>query len=106
MRYVIVGNSTAGISAAEAIRSVDEEGSIMVVSDEPYQTYSRPLITYWLSGKVDGGRMHYKGKKHLNKLGISEVLGKKVVKVDAAKKTVTLEGGEKLPYDRLLLATG
>ncbi|MBL7126918.1 MAG: hypothetical protein ISS58_06955, partial [Dehalococcoidales bacterium] len=44
-KYLIIGNSAGGIGAAEAIREVDEQGSIMMVSDEPYPAYSRPLIS-------------------------------------------------------------
>ena len=40
--YVIVGNSAAAIGCVEGIRQVDQTGSILIVSDEPYHTYSRP----------------------------------------------------------------
>lgn len=105
MKYVIVGNSTAGISAAEVIRETESKAKITLVSDEPYHTYSRPLITYWLAGKVNDRRMYYKDAE-LKKLQVSEVLEKKAVKLDTGKKTLTLTGGRRLPYDRLLLATG
>ncbi|MDD5111918.1 MAG: FAD-dependent oxidoreductase [Candidatus Altiarchaeota archaeon] len=106
MKYVVIGNSTAGASAVEAIRSVDTKGRITVVSDEPYHTYSRPLISYWLAGKVDDKRMFYKGESHLKDLEVTEIFGKKAVKIDAKKKAVLLEDGKRLPYDKLLIATG
>ena len=106
MKYVIIGNSTAGISAAEAIRSVDKTGNITIISDEQYITYSRPLITYWLAVKVDDERMYYKGEKYVKGLDATEILGKKAVKLNAKKKEVTLDDGKKLGYESLLIATG
>ena len=49
--YVIVGNSAAAIGCVEGIRQVDTKGSILIVSDEPHHTYSRPLISYLLWGQ-------------------------------------------------------
>ncbi|MEJ2716421.1 MAG: FAD-dependent oxidoreductase [Deltaproteobacteria bacterium] len=45
MRYLIIGSSAAGIAAAEAVRSRDPSGSVLVLSDEPHPSYYRPLIT-------------------------------------------------------------
>lgn len=106
MRYAIIGCSTAGNAAVEAIRSVDNTGSITVISDEKHNPYSRPLITYWLAGKVDDKRMHYKGKDFFKKHKVKALLGKKAVSVDANKREVKLEDGVRIPYDRLLIATG
>ena len=55
--YVIVGNSAAAIGCVEGIRQVDTKGSILIVSDEPHHTYSRPLISYLLWGKTGRQRM-------------------------------------------------
>ena len=54
MRYVIIGNSTAAVGCVEGIRQLDREGSITLVSEEPYHTYSRPLISYLLRGEKIG----------------------------------------------------
>ena len=48
MRYVIIGNSAAGIGAVQGIRELDKESEITIISDEKYHTYSRPLISYML----------------------------------------------------------
>ena len=52
MRYVIIGNSTAAVAAIEGIRSVDNVGEITVLTDEIYEAYGRPLISYYLWGKT------------------------------------------------------
>lgn len=43
--YVIIGNGAAGLSAAKAIRERDLTGSIIMISNEPYVTYNRPMLT-------------------------------------------------------------
>jgi NAD(P)H-nitrite reductase len=57
LNYVIVGNSTAAVGCIEGIRSVDREGPVTVVSDEPYPAYSRPLISYLLLGATTEEKM-------------------------------------------------
>ena len=46
MKYVIIGNSAAGIACVEGIRSAEAEGEITIVSNEPFAAYGRPLISY------------------------------------------------------------
>jgi len=50
--YVIIGNSAAGIGAVEGIRQIDKQGEITIITNEAHHTYSRPLISYLLLGKV------------------------------------------------------
>ena len=45
VKYVIIGNATAAIGTVEGIRSVDQEGEIVLISSEPHFTYGRPLIS-------------------------------------------------------------
>ena len=52
MKYVIIGNSTAATFAIEGIRAVDRAGSITVISDESRPAYGRPLISYYLYGRI------------------------------------------------------
>jgi NAD(P)H-nitrite reductase large subunit len=59
-KYVIIGNSAAGIAAVEGIRCIDKKGEITIISDENFHTYSRPLISYLLCGKTDLNRMKYR----------------------------------------------
>ena len=59
MNYVIIGNSAAAVGTIEGIRQIDKTGKITVISDESYNTYSRPLISYWLMGKVTDMIIYY-----------------------------------------------
>ena len=57
VKYLIIGNSAGGIGAAEAIRELDKSGALAIISDEPYPTYSRPLIAEYLAEKCPLERM-------------------------------------------------
>ena len=106
MHYVIIGNSTAAVGAVEAIRGTDNRNPITIISDEPYHTYSRPLISYFLAGKVTEEKMLYRPKNFYqdNKIGL--YLGKRAVSLDVGSGKVCLEDDTRINYDRLLLATG
>ena len=106
MEYVIIGNSTAAVGCIEGIRSVDPEGAITVVASEPYHTYSRPLISYFLEGKTDGEQMKYRPDSYYNEMAVKPKLGIKAVKLMPEEHKVVLEDGEELPYGKLLVATG
>ena len=106
MQYLIVGNSAAGLNAAEAIRARDAEGSVTIVSEENYPAYSRCLIPYFMEGKVSEEDMLYRPKDYYEANRFKALLGRKVVSVEPAAKSVTLDNSEKLPYDKLLVATG
>ena len=106
MNYVIIGNSAAAIGCVEGIRKVDTEGSITIISNEKYHTYSRPLISYLIYGKTDEERMKYRPDSFYEDNNVCSMLGETVTKIDAEKKTVYLESGKKVPYDKLLNATG
>ena len=105
-KYVIIGNSAAGIGCVEGIRSVDKDGKIIIVSDEKHHTYSRPLISYLLLGKTDEQRMKYRGDDFYDKNNAELIASEKVLKIDADKKTLLLENGEKIGYEKLMSATG
>ncbi len=106
MQYLIVGNSAAGLNAAEAIRSRDPEGQVTIVSAEDYPAYSRCLIPYFMEGKVSEEDMLYRPRDYYEANRFNTMLGEVVVSVDPDKKTVTLESGKQLSYDKLLIATG
>lgn len=106
MEYVIIGNSTAGIAAAESIRKLDQAGSITILSDEAFPTYGRPLISYFLLGKTDAAHMNYRPADFYRKNNIRTMFSVRAEHIDAAKKQVLLQGGKKVKYDKLLVATG
>ena len=106
MKYVIIGNSAAGIGAVEGIRSIDEQGEITVITNESHHTYSRPLISYLLLGKVTEESMRYRGDNFYRDNNCTLLSNAAVEKIDAKAKNVVLRDGKKIPYDKLLVATG
>ena len=106
MKYVIIGNSAAAVGCIEGLRKCDKDGSITVISDETHHVYSRPLISYYLAGKVRPENMVYRKNDFYEKNNVDLMLGKKAAAIDPKKKTVTLISGEVVSYDKLLIATG
>jgi NAD(P)H-nitrite reductase large subunit len=106
MRYVIIGNSAAGLAGAETIRRLQPQAPISIISDEPYPPYCRPLLTYLLGGTIQEKDLWLKAADYYRQWQFTPVLGRRVVQVDSAAKVVELAGGDLLPYDRLLVASG
>ena len=105
-KYLIVGASAAGIGAVEAIRDVDPVGSITVISDEVCPLYSRPMISDFVSGKADFSKMKCRSDAFWTENNLQAVTGKKAISLNLSENTISLENGEKVTYEKLLLATG
>jgi NAD(P)H-nitrite reductase large subunit len=107
MKHVILGAGPAGVIAAETIRKHAPQDEIVLVGDEPEAPYSRMAIPYLLIGNVGEEGTHLRhGKDHYAKLRIDLKRGVRAKSVDVAKKSVALDDGSTLAYDRLLIATG
>lgn len=106
MKYVIIGNSAAAIGAVEAIRKTDRTGQILILSSEPYHTYSRPLISYLLLGKTTEEKMLYRDRDFYERMHCDFRPNTTVVKLDPEQKQVLLADGSAESYDRVLVATG
>jgi NAD(P)H-nitrite reductase large subunit len=106
MKYLIIGNSAAGINAADAIRSLDKSGKITMLSNEEFPAYGRPLISYFLSGKVKAEKMYYRDENFYKSRDIELLLNTGAKKIDAKNRVVITEKEKELPYDRLLIAAG
>lgn len=104
-RYLIVGNGAAGATAAGSIRKADPEGTVTILSDEPGPTYSRPLISYLLAGKVRLEKMPYRDEGFYTGNDIN-LIEDRVEGIDPAAGKVALRQGGDMGYDRLLWAAG
>ena len=106
MRHVIVGNGPAGVIAAETLRAQRPDDDIIVVGDEPEPPYSRMAIPYLLIGDIGEDGTHLrKEADHFARLRIA-LRQSAAERIDTQARSVSLQGGDVLPYDRLLLATG
>jgi 3-phenylpropionate/trans-cinnamate dioxygenase ferredoxin reductase component len=104
---VVVGASLAGAKAAEALRGEGYAGRITLVGDEVHRPYERPPLSKdFLQGKVGVEKVYVHAADWYAEHDVDLRLGIAVTAVDARAHEVTLAGGERLPYDGLLLATG
>lgn len=105
-KYLIIGNSAGGIGAAEAIREVDEKGTLTIVSDEPYPAYSRPLISKYLSREHTPEGMLYRPADFYVRNNIIFLPGRKVMHLELSHQIAQLEDGGQITWEKLLLAVG
>ncbi len=104
--YFIVGNSAGGIGAAEAIREIDRQGSIVIVSDEPYHTYSRPLISKYLSGERGMDGILFRPEEFYDTNDITLISGMKVERLLPQEHLAKLTNADEIEWKKVLLATG
>ncbi len=105
-KYVIIGGSAGGIGAVEAIREVDPTGTLTVISEETVPQYSRPMISEYVSREATLDTMKYRGDQFWTKHNVQALTGRTATKIDFTKKQVELDGGDKIDYEKLLIATG
>jgi len=105
-KYVIIGGSAGGIGAVEAIREVDPVGTITVISEEPFPQYSRPMISEYVSREATLDTMKYRGDQFWKNNNVQILTGRTATKIDFTKKQVELDGGTKIDFEKLLIATG
>jgi len=106
MRLVIIGNSAAGVSAAEELRKTSPSARITIISDEKDIAYSRCLISRFLDGRLKAEGLYFKTRNFYHNLNIQPLLGKRAVVIDRKQQKISLEDGTRLDYDKLLLALG
>jgi NAD(P)H-nitrite reductase large subunit len=105
-KYVIVGASAAGIGAVEAIRDVDPVGTITVISEEHCPQYSRPMISDFVSGKATLEKMKCREDHFWENNAVQALTGRTAVRLNLADKYVELDGGDRVTFEKFLLATG
>ena len=101
-RYLIVGGGLTGDAACKGIRSVDTEGSIGLIGDEPDPPYARPPLSKGLWLGKDEASIWRGTEEH----GVDLLLGREAVSLDLEARTVTDDQGDTHGYEKLLLATG
>lgn len=104
--YVILGNGAAGHYAAEAIRKRDRTGTITMISNEPYRTYNRPMLTKSIMAGLNEEQIAVEDASWYEENHIYQILGHEVVKIDPEAKEVHLDDGSKYHYTKLIYALG
>lgn len=104
---LIVGANLAGGRAAEALRQAGFEGRIILVGDEPYRPYNRPpLSKEFLAGDYPEEKLYLRPADFYEQQRIELRLGVRATALDVNARTVELDSGERVSFDRLLIATG
>lgn len=101
-KYLIIGGGMTAHAAVEGIRELDSSGTIGMISEEHDPPYARPPLSKALWKSDDRDTVWLNTHEH----NVTIHLGKRVTSLDAAKNSVTDDGGTMYTYDRLLLATG
>ena len=107
-QYLIVGGGIAGTTAAETIRQNDTNGIITIVSDEPHRLYSRIMLSKanFFLGKSPFDSVWMKTPEWYKENHIELILGKFAVACDTIKKSIELNDGTQIQFEKLLLSLG
>ncbi|WP_457100718.1 NAD(P)/FAD-dependent oxidoreductase [Microbacterium sp. P5_E9] len=104
---VIVGAAAAGLAAAEELRRSGFGGAVTIVGGERHAPYDRPpLSKQALDGSWDAERLRLRNDGDLATLNARFVLGRHAVAADSTRRIVTLDDGEALSFDGLVIASG
>ncbi|MBL8570900.1 MAG: NAD(P)/FAD-dependent oxidoreductase [Phreatobacter sp.] len=104
---VVIGN---GMAAARFVENLGKEGlgrySVAVIGAEPALAYNRVLLSSVLAGEIAREDTELKPRLWWERQGVTLVYGKRATEIDRAGRAVILEDGARLPYAKLVLATG
>lgn len=106
IKYLIIGNGIAGLSAAKEIRKKDKVGSITMITNEPYLTYYRIKLTKYLAEDFKEQDLLVNKEQWYEENDVEVFLSKIVEKLDTDNNKILLDDGVELKYEKLLLATG
>jgi 3-phenylpropionate/trans-cinnamate dioxygenase ferredoxin reductase component len=105
--FVIAGASLAGAKAAQELREHGFDGRIVLVGTEPERPYERPPLTKdYLRGESNRDSAYVHGAGYYDEYDIELMTGTTVTAIDPGAARVTLDDGDNLAYDKLLLTTG
>ena len=106
-RIVIVGAGQAGGELATGLRKQGYQGQLLLLGDEAHPPYQRPPLSKgFLQGKLALNDLYLKPQATYERFNIEQRAGTRVEAIDRAAHEVTLGDGSRLPYDKLVLATG
>ena len=105
--HIIVGASLAGAKAAETLRQEGFGGRVVLVGAEDERPYERPPLSKdYLRGEVGREKVYVHPEGFYAEHDVELRLGRTAASLDTSSRELTLDNGEQLGYDRLLLTTG
>lgn len=105
-KYLIIGNGIAGSTAAEHIRKYDDSGEITILAEEDIPLYSRIRLIEYIAGDITEQDLIIRKEDWFKDRDINLKLGTRVMDAIPGENVVITEDNNKLPYERLLIATG
>lgn len=105
MKYLVIGASAAGISAAKRLRRLDSQAEITVISKDE-EVYSRCMLHYLIGGERELEELKFITDDFWQKYDIDWIKGKEVKAVKPDDDYVKLADDTQIAYDQLLIATG
>ncbi|MGG3453493.1 nitrite reductase large subunit NirB [Paenibacillus rhizolycopersici] len=105
-KLVVIGNGMAGISAVEQILKLTTKFDITVFGSEPHPNYNRIMLSYVLEGSKTMDDIVLNDLNWYKEHGITLHMGTTVERIDAEAKEVVADNGQRVPYDKVLIATG
>ena len=106
MKVVIIGAGVAGVTGANTVREIDSDCQIDIYTREPYLHYHRPRLPALVSGEVELDDIYAHTPDWYASRRIDVHLSATVASIDPEQKSITLDGRERIPFDRLLIASG
>jgi ferredoxin len=105
-RVVVIGAGVAGVTAAEEIRRTLPDAELALIGDEPYVFYNRMAITRLVSESVSIESLYLNRRDWAESRRIDYRRGVPATAIDRSNREVHLADGGRLPYDRVIIATG
>ena len=103
---VIIGASAAGMFAARAIRKYDPDSNIRIISEESAAPYSRIFLPKLITGEVELADILIRPEEQIKRLRIELIKGVAVNSIHPKIKTLRMNNGAQVKYDKLLIAAG
>ena len=106
MKYIILGSGIAGMAAAEAIRGIDADGEILMISAEKELCFNRPMLIQEFALDGSGAALFEKQQGWPDQFGVTVRLGLAADGINREKKQVRLSDGTCESYDKLIYTLG
>lgn len=107
-RFVIVGGVAAGATAAARLRRLDEDAEIILLERGPYVSFANCGLPYHIAGDIEkrSKLLLQTPEGFFSRYRVTVKLNSEAVSIDRSEKAITLQTGERVPYDYLILAQG
>lgn len=105
-KYLVIGNGISGLAAVREIRNLDQDGKVIMVSNESTLTYYRVKLTEYISKDFTDDEMLVSKENWYKDKNIDVILRRIVENIDLDNNIVQLDDGSRIEYEKLLIATG